>query len=47
MGLGIGLGFHEDDRSAPDDGGLVVVIQDANADWVLPAHFPGEKVACD
>jgi hypothetical protein len=41
------LRFHKDDRTAPDHGGLVVVVQKTNALWILPTHFSSEQIACN
>jgi hypothetical protein len=41
------LRFHKDNRTAPDHGGLVVVVQKTNTLWILPTHFSSEQIACD
>ncbi len=41
------LRFQKHDRRSPDDGGLVVVVQNADALGILPPHFSSEQIARD
>ncbi len=43
----LGFGLHKHDRLPPDNGFLVIMIQNADALQILPKYFAHQEVICD